>query len=92
MYCLSVFDYRLSICICCLTLIFSQLSRCWFTARRMETSWAYSQFSGRLRHVEAVREYIRDQPEHHQQEDFQAEFRRLCEKNRKPLAERSAED
>jgi putative transposase len=43
-------------------------------------------------HVEAVREYIRNQPEHHKQEDFQTEFRRFCEKNGKPLGERYAWD
>jgi len=43
-------------------------------------------------HVEAVREYIRHQPEHHKQEDFQTEYRRFCEKNGKPLDERYAWD
>jgi hypothetical protein len=41
-------------------------------------------------HVEAVREYIRNQAEHHRQEDFQSEYRRFCEKNGKPLDERYA--
>jgi len=43
-------------------------------------------------HVEAVREYIRKQPEHHRQEDFQTEYRRFCENNGKPLDERYAWD
>src|SRR5688572_3294607 len=41
----------------------------------------YGEFSVSPTHVEAVREYIRQQPEHHRQEDFQTEFRRFCEKN-----------
>ena len=43
-------------------------------------------------HIDAVREYIRRQPEHHAQEDFKTEFRRFCEKNCKPLDERYAWD
>ena len=43
-------------------------------------------------HVEAVREYIRNQEEHHKQEDFQTEYRRFCEKNGKPVDERYAWD
>jgi hypothetical protein len=43
-------------------------------------------------HVEAVREYIRNQPEHHRKEDFQTEYRRFCEKNGSPLDERYAWD
>jgi putative transposase len=43
-------------------------------------------------HVEAVREYIRSQAEHHKEEDFQTEYRRFCEKNGKPLDERYAWD
>ncbi len=52
----------------------------------------YGEFSVSPMHVPAVRDYIRNQPEHHQQEDFQAEFRRFCEKNEKPLDERYAWD
>ncbi|MEO8427120.1 MAG: transposase [Verrucomicrobiota bacterium] len=52
----------------------------------------YGEFSVSPVHVELVREYIRNQPEHHKQEDFQTEFRRVCEKNRKPLDERYAWD
>lgn len=48
----------------------------------------YGEFSVSLMHVEAVREYIRNQAKHHAQEDFQAEFRRFCEKNGKPVDER----
>jgi REP element-mobilizing transposase RayT len=50
------------------------------------------EFSVSPMHVEAAREYIRSQAEHHRQEDFQAEFRRFCEKNGKPLDERYAWD
>jgi REP element-mobilizing transposase RayT len=52
----------------------------------------YGEFSVSPMHVEAVREYIRQQPEHHKQEDFQTEYRRFCEKNCKPLDERYAWD
>ncbi len=52
----------------------------------------YGEFSVSPMHVEAVREYIRQQPEHHQQEDFQTEYRRFCEKNGKALDERYAWD
>jgi REP element-mobilizing transposase RayT len=50
----------------------------------------YGEFSVSPMHVEAVREYIRHQAEHHQQEDFQIEYRRFCEKNGKPLDEHYA--
>ena len=52
----------------------------------------YGEFSVSLSHVEVVSDYIRRQPEHHAKEDFQAEFRRFCEKNGKPLDERFAWD
>lgn len=52
----------------------------------------YGEFSVSPTHVEPVREYIRNQPEHHKQEDFQTEYRRFCEKNSKPLDERYAWD
>ncbi|MBI5386169.1 MAG: IS200/IS605 family transposase [Verrucomicrobia bacterium] len=52
----------------------------------------YGAFSVSPIHVEAVREYIRNQAEHHRQKDFQAEYRRFCEKNGKPLDERYAWD
>ena len=57
-------------------------------------SWqtGYGEFSVSPMHVEAVREYIRNQAEHHEQEDFQTEYRRFCEKNGKPLDERYAWD
>ncbi len=48
----------------------------------------YGEFSVSPMHVESVREYIRSQAEHHRQESFQAEFRRFCEKNGRPLDER----
>jgi putative transposase len=52
----------------------------------------YGEFSVSPMHVEPVREYIRNQAEHHGREDFQTEFRRFCEKNGKPLDERYAWD
>lgn len=52
----------------------------------------YGEFSVSPMHVEAVREYIRNQAEHHRQEGFQSEYRRFCEKNGKPLDERYAWD
>lgn len=52
----------------------------------------YGEFSVSPMQVEAVRKYIRNQAEHHRQEDFQTEFRRICEKNGKPLDERYAWD
>ena len=57
-------------------------------------SWqtGYGEFSVSPMPVKAVREYIRNQAEHHEQEDFQAEYRRFCEKNSKPLDERYAWD
>lgn len=53
-----------------------------------EWQGGYGEFSVSPIHVEPVREYIRLQPEHHKQEDFQTEFRRFCEKNGKPVDER----
>ena len=55
-----------------------------------EFAWqtGYGAFSVSPMHVEAVREYIRNQTEHHRQEDFQTEFRRFCEKNGRPVDER----
>jgi REP element-mobilizing transposase RayT len=52
----------------------------------------YGEFSVSPIHVAAVRDYIRNQAEHHKQEGFQAEYRRFCEKNGKPLDERYAWD
>jgi REP element-mobilizing transposase RayT len=52
----------------------------------------YGEFSVSPWEIEALREYIRRQPEHHKKEDFQSEFRRLCERNGKPLDERYAWD
>jgi REP element-mobilizing transposase RayT len=60
----------------------------------LDFAWqtGYGEFSVSPMQVEVVREYIRKQPEHHQQEDFQSEYRRFCEKNGKPLDERYAWD
>ena len=52
----------------------------------------YGEFSVSPMHVDAVREYIRNQAAHHGAEDFQTEYRRFCEKNGKPLDERYAWD
>jgi putative transposase len=50
----------------------------------------YGEFSVSPMHVAAVQGYIRNQAEHHNQEDFQTEYRRFCDKNEKPLDERYA--
>jgi putative transposase len=50
----------------------------------------YGVFSVSPIHVEAVRDYIRSQEEHHKEEDFQTEYRRFCEKNGVVLDERYA--
>jgi REP element-mobilizing transposase RayT len=62
----------------------------WYT----DFAWqsGYGEFSVSPMHVEAVREYIRDQAKHHRQEDFQTEYRRFCEKNGQPLNETYAWD
>jgi REP element-mobilizing transposase RayT len=52
----------------------------------------YGEFSVSPTQVESVREYIRNQAEHHKREDFQTEYRRFCERNLKPLDERYAWD
>lgn len=65
------------------------LNRCYY-----DFAWqgGYGEFSVSPLHVEAVRSYIRRQPEHHRGEDFKVEYRRFCEKNGKPLDERYAWD
>ncbi|HSH95259.1 MAG TPA: IS200/IS605 family transposase, partial [Roseimicrobium sp.] len=50
----------------------------------------YGEFSVSPTQVEAVRDYIRNQAEHHRVEEFQTEYRRFCEKNGKALDERYA--
>ena len=40
----------------------------------------YGAFSISPGHVDALKEYIANQPEHHRQVSFQDEFRRLCQK------------
>ena len=52
----------------------------------------YGEFSVSPIHVEVVRDYIRQQAEHHKQEDFQTEYRRFCDKNGKPVDEQYAWD
>lgn len=41
----------------------------------------YGEFSVSPTHMDVVREYIRNQAQHHLIEDFQTEFRRFCQKN-----------
>lgn len=52
----------------------------------------YGVFSVSPIHVDVVRQYIRNQEEHHKREDFKTEFRRYCKKNGLPLDERYAWD
>src|SRR5688572_29034573 len=50
--------------------------------RQAQFHWqdGYGAFSISPSHVDALRQYIRDQEEHHRTEGFQDEFRRLLEK------------
>jgi putative transposase len=48
----------------------------------------YGAFSVSPSHVDALKNYIRDQEEHHKTESFQDEFRRLCAKYGVPIDER----
>ena len=48
----------------------------------------YGAFSVSPSHVDALKNYIRDQEEHHKTESFQDEFRRLCAKHGVPVDER----
>jgi REP element-mobilizing transposase RayT len=48
----------------------------------------YGAFSVSSSHVDALKNYIRDQEEHHKTESFQDEFRRLCAKYGVPVDER----
>ena len=57
----------------------------WLKSRRNDLRdfhWqaGYGAFSVSPSHVAALIEYIKTQPEHHRQEGFQDEFRRLCAK------------
>ena len=52
----------------------------------------YGAFSISPSHVDALRQYIAGQEEHHRQESFQDEFRRLCKKYGVDLDERYAWD
>ena len=72
-------------------------SSCWLKDQNIyyeDFAWqaGYGEFSVSPTHVETVRLYIRNQAEHHKQEDFQTEYLRFCEKNGKPLDERYAWD
>jgi putative transposase len=51
-------------------------------ARRKDFHWqdGYGAFSVSPSHVDALTQYIATQEEHHRQESFQDEFRRLCRK------------
>jgi REP element-mobilizing transposase RayT len=62
----------------------------WYSDFAWQTG--YGEFSVSPMQVDAVRQYIRNQPEHHRQEDFQTEYRRFCANNGKPLDERFAWD
>ena len=62
----------------------------WYSDFAWQTG--YGEFSVSPMHVDAVREYIRNQAAHHATEDFQTEYRRFCERNDKPLDERYAWD
>jgi REP element-mobilizing transposase RayT len=50
--------------------------------RLAEFHWqaGYGAFSISPSHVDALKEYIQNQEEHHRRESFQDEFRRLCKK------------
>jgi REP element-mobilizing transposase RayT len=52
----------------------------------------YGAFSISPSHLEPLIQYIADQREHHRQESFQDEFRRLCAKYGLPIDERYAWD
>ena len=52
----------------------------------------YGAFSISPSHVDGLADYIRDQEQHHKQETFQDEFRRICAKYGVPLDERYAWD
>jgi len=62
----------------------------WYRGFAWQTG--YGAFSVSGTQAEAVRQYIRNQPEHHREQDFQSEYRRFCEKNGRPLDERYAWD
>jgi hypothetical protein len=48
----------------------------------------YGAFSISPSHVEALKQYIANQEQHHRRETFQDEFRRLCKKYGVPIDER----
>jgi putative transposase len=52
----------------------------------------YGAFSASPSHVPGLKEYIRDQEEHHREESYQDEMRRLCKKYGITLDERYAWD
>ena len=62
----------------------------WYAGFAWQTG--YGAFGVSATHVETVRAYIRNQAEHHRQDDFQTEYRRFCEKNGNPVDERYAWD
>lgn len=55
---------------------------------RFHWQLGYGAFSVSPSHVPALVKYIEDQEEHHRQETFQDEFRRLCKKYGVPIDER----
>lgn len=62
--------------------------------RLAEFHWqkGYGAFSISPSHVDALKEYIANQEEHHRRESFQDEFRRLCKKYGLEIDERYAWD
>ena len=52
----------------------------------------YGAFSISPSHIESVTQYIQNQQEHHKNESFKDEFRRLCQKYRAGLDERYVRD
>lgn len=52
----------------------------------------YGAFSVSPAHVEELLRYIANQEEHHRQESYQDEFRRICQKYGAPIDERYAWD
>ena len=70
--------------------VWIKLQHAWYA----DFAWqgGYGEFSVSPVHVESVRGYIQNQPQHHRHGDFQTEYRRFCEKNCEPLDERYAWD
>ena len=52
----------------------------YYTLNEFHWQQGYGAFSVSPSHVDALKEYIAHQEEHHRRESFQGEFRRLCKK------------